>query len=182
MKTNLMICLVLISLFSPFLVHTGGQGEGEQVILDNGYSQITSSGFVLQWKVEGDILRVVVSAPTTGWIAVGFDPTRMMKDANIIIGYVKNGQVQIRGDYGIAVTAHQPDEGLGGSTDIVEASGKEEGGNTQLSFAIPLDSGDSRDRVLVPGQEYRVILSHGPDGADEFNRYHENRTEVTVKL
>ena len=62
----------------------------------DGYAEITSENITLKWKVDGKNLHVVVSAPTTGWISVGFDPTARMKDSNIIIGYVQNGVTELR--------------------------------------------------------------------------------------
>lgn len=192
---KLIFFLVLMSLLSLVVVYAGGGngggaagggpgggGEGEQVILDNGYSQIAVSEFLLQWKVEGEMLRATIAAPTTGWIAVGFDPTSMMKDANIIIGYVTDGKTSIRDDFGSALTSHLPDEKSGGSVDITDPTGKEEDGATELSFTIPLNSGDSRDRVLVSGKEYRVILARGPDGSDDFDAYHAERVGVNIRL
>ncbi len=38
------------------------------------------------WSIDGDKLAASVSGPTTSWVAVGFNPTKAMKDANIIIG------------------------------------------------------------------------------------------------
>ena len=182
MKTKLVFVLVVVFLMSLVVVYAGGGNEGEQVLLDNGYSQIAISEFLLKWKVEGDALRVTLAAPTTGWIAVGFDPTKMMKDANVIIGYVSDGKVQIRDDYGSANTMHEPDEKSGGSSDIAESTGREDDGTTELSFTIPLNSGDSRDRVLAAGKEYRVILSRGEEGADDFDSYHAVRAGVNIKL
>lgn len=50
--------------------------------------------------MEGDQPEVILSAPTEGWVAVAFNPTEMMQGANFIIGYVQDGQVYIRNDYG----------------------------------------------------------------------------------
>ncbi|HPF33332.1 MAG TPA: DOMON domain-containing protein, partial [Candidatus Sabulitectum sp.] len=53
------------------------------------WQEITVDGFTLRWAtVEGNNLAVQLNGPTTGWVAVGFDPTQMMLNANIIIGYV----------------------------------------------------------------------------------------------
>ena len=177
-----MMMLVLLFLLSSFLIHANGEGEGEQMLLENGFSQVTVSDFQLQWKVEGDMLRVAAKAKTTGWIAVGFDPTQMMKDANIIVGYVENGEARIRDDYGNTTTSHQADLDAGGSSDVAELSGSEENGSTALSFVIPLVSGDDKDRALDPGKKYRVILAWGPDNSDDFDAYHAGRTGVDITL
>lgn len=54
----------------------------------------------MQWQVTGDQITVQMNAPTTGWVAVGFDPASMMAEANMIIGYVENGTLTIADDSG----------------------------------------------------------------------------------
>ena len=47
------------------------------------------------WTIEGDLIHVLLQAKTTGWVAIGFDPENAMQGANIIIGAVKDGKVDI---------------------------------------------------------------------------------------
>jgi hypothetical protein len=149
---------------------------------DEGFKQTTASGITLKWKVENSALIVKVSASTTGWVAVGFDPTSRMQDANIIIGYVSGGDAFIRDDYGSALTAHQSDVSGGGSDDITDKGGTEADGVTEITFSIPLDSGDSRDRPLVEGNTYTVIMARGPNGADDHTTQHAARTSTTITI
>lgn len=164
-------------------VSAGGQGEAAPTVpaLD-GFSQAQVAGVDVQWRVDGDELTVQMTSATTGWIAVGFDPSRMMRDANIIIGYVADGQVMLSDDYGTGNTSHGHDVDNGGTDDIISAEGTEEDGSTQITFTIPLDSGDSWDKPLVPGNTYTVIVSHGPDGADNFGDYHADRGSFEMEL
>ena len=160
-KTLLLAVLALISL------SIGLAAESD-------YAEMTVSNVRLQWKVEGESLSVIVSAPTTGWVGVGFVPSQKMKDASIIIGYVKDGKAVFRDDFGAALTAHRPDESQGGKTNIADAEGSEQDGRTELKF--------TKDQELVPGKEVKVIMAYGPNGADVFTQYHAFRTTVTIKL
>lgn len=154
----------------------------EAGILEADYSSLEHQGYSLQWRVNGDMLDVVLSYETTGWISVGFDPSRMMQDANIIIGYVTDGTATVSDQYGTGQTAHQPDTEIGGADSLVNASGVEEKGYTEISFSMPLDSGEDSDRPLEPGSTYTVLLGHGPDGADDFTTYHAGRTSVEIEI
>ncbi len=149
---------------------------------DEGFKQTSAGGVTLKWKVEGSNLSVKVSASTTGWVAVGFDPTSRMQNANIIIGYVSGSSVSIRDDYGSGPTAHQADTNGGGTDDVTEKGGTQTGEVTEITFSIPLDSGDSRDRPLVEGNTYTVILARGPNGADIFTMQHGARASATITL
>ncbi len=159
----------------------GDEDETSPVGPGNGGS-ITIDRITFTWKPEGKNLNATVKAPTTGWVAVGFDPAVVMKDANLIIGYVKDGQVFIRDDYGDGLFGHDADVNGGGQDNVTNKRGKEEGGATEISFTIPLDSGDERDRKLVVGQTHKVLFAYGPDGADNFKTQHQVRTKTDLKI
>jgi hypothetical protein len=179
------VTVSLLILAAAFCFAGGGPesagGASEPEMTSDGFKKIEVDGFALQWKVEGDLVRFRVSAPTTGWVAVGFDPSRAMKDANFIIGYVDGSGASIRDDFGVTATRHGPDEDYEGSgSHITQVEGSETGEMTELGFTIPLESGDSRDSVLVPGQKHKILLAHGPAGADDFSSYHQKKTSLEV--
>ncbi|NLP05508.1 DOMON domain-containing protein [Candidatus Fermentibacteria bacterium] len=166
MKTAILALLALLA------VQAGAQGWQEQEV----------SGFTLRWATTGsNALSVELTGPTTGWVAAGFDPDSMMLGANIIIGYYAGGTF-IRDDYGWQLTSHRDDILLGGTSDVEIDGGGEAGGETEIRFTIPLDSGDQYDKPLEAGQTYTVLLAHGPDGADNFTTQHEfvTMTQIVV--
>jgi hypothetical protein len=139
-----------------------------------GWQELVVGNFTLRWAtIPGDSLAVELSAPTTGWVAVGFDPDSIMLGANIVIGYVVSTTPTLRDDYGWQVTGHRDDLLLGGTRDLTVDGGTESGGTTEIMFTIPLDSGDPYDKPLVPGNTYPIILAMGPNGADDFSTQHQ---------
>jgi hypothetical protein len=149
---------------------------------ENDEKMVEKRGMTLKWNVENELLAVTITAPTTGWLGVGFAADNKMKGANIIIGYYKDGEVFIRDDFGTTPVAHKADTALGGVSNITEVSGSEVEGETTLSFKIPLDSGDDSDKVLVPGKEIVVIFAYGKNGKDDFKSYHAMRTTLKIEL
>lgn len=140
---------------------------------DYTYQNLNQNGFELQWRTTSSAnLEVILSAQTTGWIAVGFGATSAMANANIIIGYVSNGTLNIRDDFGVSQTSHSSDLSLGGTSDIIISSGTEENGSTTIQFQIPLNSTDQFDKVLTPGQNISLILARGANNADNFTSVH----------
>lgn len=133
------------------------------------------------WSIEGDHIAVKLSAPTTGWVAVGFNPSSKMKDANIIIGYVKKGKVKIVDDFGTAATQHKDDIKIGGAENVTVVGGAEEGDTTTIEFSIPLNSGDEKDGIIDPNADTTVILGYGPE-RDSFRLKHEFNTTIVVNL
>ena len=151
----------------------GMAGAGE-------WKSAAADDFRLEWMVDGDDLHVVFSSITSGWIAVGFDPTKKMKDANIIMGYVDDGEVIIEDHFGNGQISHRNDEAMGGTNNLMNTDGSEIFGVTELIFTIPLDSGDPHDRVLVEGQTYKVIFaSHTKD---KITMKHNRRTSREITL
>jgi hypothetical protein len=173
---NSTILLVFVLLGFALLPLSATEGE----ILANSFRKVEVKDIVFQWNIDGENIDIILSAPTTGWIAVGFDPGRMMKDANIIIGYVENNEVFIRDDFGAGYTKHKADTDLGGTDDITIKGGSEINGKTTLEFSIPLHSLDSNDRILEQGEEYKLIFAYGKK--DDFTSYHKFRTSIKVTL
>ncbi len=149
---------------------------------ETGGASVTVRNITLEWRVNGDALEVSVSAPTTGWVAVGFAPTRAMKDANILIGYVADDEVVVTDQFGTTMIQHAQDSELGGSVDVTVLGGSEQDGTTTLQFSIPLDSGDEYDQPLTPGAAVKVILAYGENGADDLTSYHRDRASADITL
>lgn len=147
------------------------------------WQEINVEGFTLRWAtVAGDNLAVELNAPTTGWVALGFDPTQAMMNGNIIIGFVESKGVVARDDWGTGLTAHASDISLGGSSDLTVDGGLESLGSTEIQFTIPLNSGDAYDKPLVIGTTYNIILAMGANGADNLDSPHVVATTASITI
>lgn len=143
--------------------------------------EVTVKKMTFSWTINGDKLDIKISAKTTGWVAVGFNPTKKMKDANIIIGYVKEGKVVISDEFGTRYTGHAEDDQSGGRDNISNKAGGEEGGVTTLSFTIPLNSGDPKDGVIVANGNTKILLAYG-GSRDGLRSRHTFRTSKIINL
>lgn len=144
------------------------------------FQSVTIAGVTFEYKTADDSLHCKLRAQTSGWISAGFNPTSAMRDANIIIGYISEGIVYMRDDWGTGRTQHQSDQSLGGDEDIRIIAGVETASDTEIEFKIPLDSGDGYDRTLQIGQSYPLILAQG--AADSFSGMHSQRGTSTITL
>jgi hypothetical protein len=181
-RGKFLVFLAVSALFIASQAAAGGSQEIAPQKTADGSMQISADGITVNWLVSGDSIAFEVTAPTTGWVSIGFNPSRVMKDADFIIGYVENGKAVVRDQFGNGTFSHKSDTDMGGSDDILEFGGSESGGKTTLSFTIPIDSGDEYDTVLTPGQEHTVLIAYGPDGADNFTKKHSVRAKVKVTL
>jgi len=142
---------------------------------------LTVDKMTFDWSVAGENLAIKLSAPTTGWVAIGFHPTDMMKDANIILGMVKDGKVEISDDFGTQPTQHTPDAKRDGQENVTVVGGTETGNTTTLEFSIPLNSGDANDGAIDPKADTVVMLAYGPD-RDSAKLKHQVAKTITVNL
>ncbi len=160
----------------------GSQGQAESAGGPGEPVVYTADGVTLTMHLYTDSIHVILSAPTTGWVSVGFEPSQVMKDADIYIGYVENGTVLLRDDFGTGNTSHAPDTSLGGASSYTGLSGTESGGVTEISFMIARNPGDPYDKVLTAGGTYKVLVGYGPDDADDFTTYHSWVKSVDLTL
>ena len=142
---------------------------------------LDADGFQVHWMNDSSLLRVGLVSPGAGYLAIGFDPDRRMKGANFILGAVNGIAVSMRDDYGIGTTTHAADTSQGGSHDILEAAGREVGGQTTFEFVIPLDSGDPLDKPLEPGLTYRILVAYHMMN-DSFSAVHSRRGSGEIRL
>lgn len=180
MKRVLLLCLVIVGIAGAAFA-SGGQETVSKTQGDDGFLEVTAGEITVSCRMNEGELELELSAPTTGWIAVGFEPSSMMKDANIIIGAVVDGEVAVEDHFGVSLFAHKPDTDLGGTKDVTPGSGSESDGRTTFSFSVPYDTGDAYDVPLVSGDTVQVILAYG--NRDNFRNKHSYRTkaEITVE-
>ena len=134
------------------------------------------------WMVDGENLHVKISAETTGWVAVGFNPESAMRGANFILGAVNNqSQVLVTDHYGVGYTKHKEDTSIGGTSDVSQVYGSEKDGVTEIGFTIPLDSGDMMDTPIDPAKLTTVLLAYSA-AQDSFITRHRNRYKMVVNL
>lgn len=179
---RLSVTLTLFLLLSVLLVACGG-GGGETVEVtttDSGFKQATTTGMTLQWKIDGDTIEISVQSPEQGWVAVGFDPETIMRGANMVMGYVEDGEVSIADHYADQLTNHSKDTELGGQDNVTVIDGSEDENGTTIHFSMPLDSGDEYDKPLAEGETHKVMLAYGT--SDNYTEQHSEDDRTTVEL
>lgn len=176
MKKILLISLTILT--AVLIFNCSGKKTKQTSLKYEGFNSHQVVGMDFFWKVSGGNLEIILHAPTEGWIAVGFDPSTMMQDANFIIAYVKEGRAYIRDDYGTWMTTHEDDTAIGGTNNITIIDSDEKDGSSKIHFSIPMDSQDSKDKVLEQGKTYKVIFAYG--ASDDFTSMHRKRGSADI--
>ena len=136
--------------------------------------------YEISWASDGKYVYIAMKAKTSGWIAMAVQPGSRMKDADIILGLVQDGEVIVydsfsTGDYG----PHPQDTELGGTNDVIEFGGREEAGSTIIEFKRALNTGDKYDKPLAKGLN-KIIWSYGT--GDSSTLKHINRGYGELEL
>lgn len=174
MKTRRIISLVAMICIALTTAVSGVYGEEYD-------HEVKTKKMSFSWRVAGDTLAVKMSAKTEGWVGIGFNPSKKMKDANFVLGYVKKGEAKIIDEFGNGPTKHTSDKKLGGTVDATLVGGTEEGGTTTIEFTMPLKSADKYDPAIDINGDTIVLLAYGPS-RDSFKTKHKYRTALKVNL
>ncbi len=137
-------------------------------------------GYDLWWTADDTYIYVGIKAKTQGWAAVGFGPESMMKGADIVIAYVKDGKLTISDQYSTGQFGpHAPDIEQGGTDDILASGGKSDGVFTTIEFKRKLDTGDRFDKPLRQGTN-KIIWAYGSE--PQFTLKHTARGSSEIDL
>ncbi|WP_320130202.1 DOMON domain-containing protein [uncultured Sphaerochaeta sp.] len=143
---------------------------------------VVSPDWSIAWQFVDNNIEFTLMAPTTGWVSIGFNPTKMMKDAEYVLGYVQDGKLVVRQDYGTGLFSHKPVVDLGRNQEITEISGTQDNSVTTLVFRLPLHWGKDSGIEFTKGQSFKVLLAYGKDGSRNFTAKHSKKKVVTVTL
>jgi hypothetical protein len=179
MKKLLLLLAVLALAFAVSCKKASPAGPTVPSKDSNGYYSVSASGATFKWKIDGTNLDCELSAPTTGWVGVGFGPDGLMADAKgFVMGYVVSGTPTISEMYSVGHAAPQPDT----VQNISNMTGTETGGTTEITFTLPMNSGDPQDEVFTQNMNLYILLAYGPNGADDFTTQHQAYGAVQTLL
>ena len=136
--------------------------------------------YTIYWRSDEQYIYIGMMAETTGWIPMAIQPGSRMKDADMVLGFVEDGTVEIQdsystGDFG----PHSADTEFGGTDDILAFGGKEEGGFTTIEFKRALTTGDNYDISIQNGVN-NIIWAYG--SSDSLTTRHSARGYGEINL
>ncbi|HON89131.1 MAG TPA: DOMON domain-containing protein [Spirochaetia bacterium] len=137
-----------------------GAVDIDGAIAQNEYSnkqQLDGTNFVLYWQIEGDTIYFAIESTAKGWVSIGFEPTKVMANADMVFGIVGTTVQAIdaysTGQFG----PHPADTDQGGTNDILAFAGKRTTQGVVFEFSRKLASADSKDKPIVLGKDLKLI-------------------------
>ncbi len=162
----------------------GAKWTPDGVVSEGEYSKnlsLSDGKYVVHWKNDAENLYMALVGLTDGFVAIGFEPSQAMKDADMVMGWVSDGNVTVLDLYSTGIYGpHPPDVDLGGRGDILEFGGSESENGTVIEFKRKMDTGDQFDRAFQPGQTIDIIWSMS--ASDVLAVRHNARGSSTINL
>ena len=110
------------------------------------------------WTSESDTHYMAIRSQYEGWVAIGFRPTSVMNNADIILGGSAEGEPYIYDMYSTGLYGpHPPDTNLGGTFDVLNFASIESEGSTLIEFSRPMVTGDEYDATLTSDETIPII-------------------------
>jgi DOMON domain len=138
------------------------------------------NGMTVDWHHKNDCVFFKISAPTEGWVTLGFNDKDDILHANLIFCRVQSGKVEVADHFVVEFGDHQPTEKLGGVSVVKDISGEEKDGKTTVSFSIPTQSLDKFHFNLEEGTQRWFICAFSAE--DDFNHHSRMRAHRVVTL
>ena len=150
--------------------------KADGIISPGEYASSVSSDdgmFTLHWETTDELVVFGVEGQARGWVSLGMNPTKIMKDADIILGAREQPALVLYDMFSTGVYGpHPPDQTLGGEDNLLERAGMYQDGVITLECSRLLTTGDEYDTVLVPGEEVKILWASAtsPDYKDKHDR------------
>lgn len=144
------------------------------------WKQVQQNRMLVKWRIEGNQLQCEMSAPTHGWLAVGFNTNNELAGTNLIMGAVEEEFYRVDDRYIVKAGDHRPMSSVGVQDRILQRHGIEEGGKTTITFTIPLSSSDSYHLNLAEGAPYFLLMAYSLE--DDFEHHSIMRTQIEINL
>lgn len=134
----------------------------------------------MKWKRVGNKLHCSLTAPTTGWLAIGFNQRNAILHADLKMFRVKNGVVEAQDMYVSDFRDPKNDESLGGDYSISQLSGNESSKSTTINFTLDLSSKHYSDQNLNFSKAIWCIAAYST--SDDFDHHSIMRQHQLVKF
>ena len=158
---------VLAFLFFPFALMAQG-------------GSLNMHGMELSYALRGDSVDITLSAPTRGWIGIGFNDQNSIVKSDLLLFHVVNGRTESVDMYVVGAGNPKKDIASGGQHSARVKKGQENRSKTTVHFSIALRSRDPYDYQHQLAEDFWLILAYSTH--DEFAHHSRMRKHVKYRF
>ncbi|WP_339709842.1 DOMON domain-containing protein [uncultured Kriegella sp.] len=141
---------------------------------------IKKNGMEVQWHREKDKIRFKMTAPTTGWVTIGFNEFNVIIGAYLLMGRVRQNETEVVEHFTIGPGNYVPIKTLDDKILVSEVSGVEAKSVTTILFSVAVSSTCTYQKDLAAGTPYWMTLAYSLE--DDYQHHSMMRTSVRIKL
>ena len=141
---------------------------------------ISKNGMNISWEYQEGRIHFTMSAPTDGWVTIGFNTTRDITGAYLLMGNIIGGQVNVVAHYTLSPGNYKPIDTLGEVVQVLDVMGFENSEGTTIGFSLPIKATNKYQKELSEGTMYTMIIAYSQE--DDFQHHSSMRTFLDIKL
>ncbi len=164
--------LILITLVLSLNIRCSAQGTSAKTVSKNEMK--------VSWYYKNDSIFFEMSAPTDGWVTIGFNDSSEITGTYLIMGNVINGKPNVVEHYTLSPGNYKSLSDLGEKPHVGNIMGDENSGITTLKFSLPITPKSKYHRDLTEGNAYTMTIAYSLE--DDFQHHSVMRTSINVKL
>ena len=141
---------------------------------------VSKNGMTVSWTYSHDSIHFKMTAPTTGWVTIGFNNSTSVKGNYLMMGRVVDGKAELIEHYTISAGNYRPITELGAKKTVGHVAGIETDQYTEVSFSLPLKIQNRFQKALHPNTSITLLLAYSR--ADDFQHHSMMRTHIQIVL
>jgi hypothetical protein len=141
---------------------------------------ITKNSMTMKYHHQANKLSIELSAPTSGWLAIGFNAQQSIKGTHLVMCHVVDDKIKVVEHYTVSPGNYQAISALGGENAVSNIKGRQHGQTTNISFDLSIDPVDRYHKNLAKGNAYFITLAYSQ--SDDFQHHSVMRTQFKSVL
>ncbi len=134
----------------------------------------------VQWYFKHSRIFFTMSAPTNGWVTIGFNTTEKMTNTYLLMGRVIKHKAEVVEYYTIAPGNYKRIWTLDGEIQVQDINGYQKANTSVLQFSLPMEAVGNYQKDLSPGSRYIMTMAYSQE--DDFQHHSTMRTSINVEL
>lgn len=139
---------------------------------------VEKKGMTVSWQHSNERIYFEMTAPTTGWVTVGFNETQALDGAYLIMARVYGSQTEVVEHKVISPGDYRPI--TNSIPSLADIAGAEYPSRSWIRFSLPIISKATDGKDLEKGKKISMILAYST--SDDFQHHSIMRTAVWVSL
>lgn len=142
--------------------------------------EVSKNDMKVEWRYRGDRLLISMSAPTQGWVTVGFNEREGLQGAYLLMGRVTKKGAEVVEHSTLYPGNYQSFESLGLASTVADVYGAQSKTSSMLRFSIPITREGKCGKNLSPGKTIHMVLAYSQ--SDDFQHHSLRRCSEKIIL